>query len=205
MPRKKIQKKPEIKPAEPSKSNLVLKSDVSKIGDQEVSAAPMRVQEQLLDDETRALQVIYGWYTNYALVKNLAILHPETLLRWSWQVFLTLSKKRRQRWWKCQHLIILCQRMFYNKLNRSNIYMTRLLKLRITWSAGTRNYPRRFSGTAAVEPFSSSFSLFSLSPFFFLTGITTELVHEDIVIVLFIPNDQITKTTCLSKSLNVTF
>jgi len=83
MPRKKIQKKPEIKPAEPSKSNLVLKSDVSKIGDQEVSAAPMRVQEQLLDDETRALQVIYGWYTNYALVKNLAILHPETLLRWS--------------------------------------------------------------------------------------------------------------------------
>lgn len=57
MPRKKIQKKPEIKPAEPSKSNLVLKSDVSKIGDQEVSTAPMRVQEQLLDDETRALQV----------------------------------------------------------------------------------------------------------------------------------------------------
>ncbi|CAN6276383.1 unnamed protein product [Urochloa humidicola] len=57
MPRKKIQKKPEIKPAEPSKSNLVLKSDVSRIGDQEVSTAPMRVQEQLLDDETRALQV----------------------------------------------------------------------------------------------------------------------------------------------------
>lgn len=57
MPRKKIQKRPEIKPAEPSKSNLVLKSDVSKIVDQEVSTAPMRVQEQLLDDETRALQV----------------------------------------------------------------------------------------------------------------------------------------------------
>ncbi|CAO2177517.1 unnamed protein product, partial [Urochloa humidicola] len=56
-PRKKIQKKPEIKPAEPSKSNLVLKSDVSRIGDQEVSTAPMRIQEQLLDDETRALQV----------------------------------------------------------------------------------------------------------------------------------------------------
>ncbi|KAK3144167.1 hypothetical protein QOZ80_4AG0309580 [Eleusine coracana subsp. coracana] len=57
MPRKKILKKPEIKPAESSKSNLVLKSDVSKLGDQEVSTAPMRVQEQLLDDETRALQV----------------------------------------------------------------------------------------------------------------------------------------------------
>jgi len=83
MPRKKIQKKSEIKLAEPSKSNLVLKSDVSKIGDQEVSTAPMRVQEQLLDDETRALQVIYGWYINYVLVKNLAILHTETLLRLS--------------------------------------------------------------------------------------------------------------------------
>ncbi|CAN6268647.1 unnamed protein product [Urochloa humidicola] len=57
MPRKKIQKKPEIKPAEPSKSNLGLKSDVSRIQDQEISTAPMRIQEQLLDDETRALQV----------------------------------------------------------------------------------------------------------------------------------------------------
>ena len=74
MPRKKIQKRPEIKPAEPSKSNLVLKSDVSKIVDQEVSTAPMRVQEQLLDDETKALQVICGWYMNYYLVKNLVIL-----------------------------------------------------------------------------------------------------------------------------------
>ncbi|AQK45679.1 Syntaxin-81 [Zea mays] len=57
MPRKKIQKRPEIKPAEPSKSNLVLKSDVSKVVDHEVSTTPMRVQEQLLDDETKALQV----------------------------------------------------------------------------------------------------------------------------------------------------
>jgi hypothetical protein len=79
------------------------------------------------------------------------------------------------------------------------LHYLRLLKLRITWSVGTRSYPRRFSGTAAVEHFSSSFSLFSLSPFFFLTGITIELAHEDIVIILFIRNDQITKTTCLSK------
>lgn len=57
MPRKKIKKKPEIKPTEPSKSNLVLKSDVSKVEDREVSTAPLRVQEQLLDDETRALQM----------------------------------------------------------------------------------------------------------------------------------------------------
>uniref|UniRef100_A0A0A8Y700 Pco135291a n=1 Tax=Arundo donax TaxID=35708 RepID=A0A0A8Y700_ARUDO len=57
MPRNKIQKKPDMKPAEQSRSNLVLKSDVSKVGDQEVSAAPMRIQEQLVDDETRALQV----------------------------------------------------------------------------------------------------------------------------------------------------
>ncbi|KAL5650172.1 hypothetical protein ACJX0J_040981, partial [Zea mays] len=56
MPRKN-QKRPEKKPAEPSKSSLVLKSDVSKIVDQEASTAPMRVQEQLLDDETKALQV----------------------------------------------------------------------------------------------------------------------------------------------------
>ena len=74
MPRKKIQKRPEIKPAEPSKSNLVLQSDVSKIVEQEVSTAPMRVQEQLLDDETKALQVVCGWHINYSLVKNLAIL-----------------------------------------------------------------------------------------------------------------------------------
>jgi len=74
MPRKKIHKRPEIKPAEPSKSNLVLKSDVSKIVEQEVSTAPMRVQEQLLDDETKALQVICGWYMNYYLVQNLVIL-----------------------------------------------------------------------------------------------------------------------------------
>lgn len=60
MPRKKIKKKPEIKPAESSKSNLVLQSDVSRVGDQEVSTAPLRVQEQLLDDETRALQVELG-------------------------------------------------------------------------------------------------------------------------------------------------
>jgi syntaxin 18 len=57
MPRKRIQKKRETKAAEPSKPNLVLKSDVSKVEDQEVSTAPLRVQEQLLDDETRALQV----------------------------------------------------------------------------------------------------------------------------------------------------
>ncbi|KAL5213844.1 hypothetical protein ABZP36_002996 [Zizania latifolia] len=57
MPRKRIQKKQETKAVEPSKSNLILKSDVSKVGDQEVSTAPLRVQEQLLDDETRALQV----------------------------------------------------------------------------------------------------------------------------------------------------
>ncbi|KAL5216175.1 hypothetical protein ABZP36_007576 [Zizania latifolia] len=56
MPRKRIQKKQETKAVEPSKSNLVLKSDVSKVN-QEVSTAPLRVQEQLLDDETRALQV----------------------------------------------------------------------------------------------------------------------------------------------------
>lgn len=74
MPRKKIQKRPEIKPAEPSKSNLVLKSDVSKVVDHEVSTTPMRVQEQLLDDETKALQVVCGCYMNYSLVKNLAIL-----------------------------------------------------------------------------------------------------------------------------------
>jgi hypothetical protein len=73
MPRKN-QKRPEKKPAEPSKSSLVLKSDVSKIVDQEASTAPMRVQEQLLDDETKALQVIRGWYINYSLVKNLVIL-----------------------------------------------------------------------------------------------------------------------------------
>jgi syntaxin 18 len=59
MPRKRIQKKRETKAAEPSKPNLVLKSDVSKVEDQEVSTAPLRVQEQLLDDETRALQVIF--------------------------------------------------------------------------------------------------------------------------------------------------
>ncbi|KAG8070290.1 hypothetical protein GUJ93_ZPchr0006g44060 [Zizania palustris] len=56
MPRKRIQKKQETKAVEPSKSNLVLKSDVSKVN-QEVSTAPLRVQEQLLDNETRALQV----------------------------------------------------------------------------------------------------------------------------------------------------
>lgn len=56
MPRKKIKKKTETKLAETPKSNLVLQSDVSKVGE-EVSTAPLRVQEQLLDDETRALQV----------------------------------------------------------------------------------------------------------------------------------------------------
>ena len=61
MPRKKIKKKTETKLAETPKSNLVLQSDVSKVGDQELSTAPLRVQEQLLDDETRALQVIFGW------------------------------------------------------------------------------------------------------------------------------------------------
>jgi syntaxin 18 len=61
MPRKKIKKKPETKLAETPKSNLVLQSDVSKVGDHEASTAPLRVQEQLLDDETRALQVIFGW------------------------------------------------------------------------------------------------------------------------------------------------
>ena len=60
MPRKKIKKKTETKLAETPKSNLVLQSDVSKVGE-EVSTAPLRVQEQLLDDETRALQVIFGW------------------------------------------------------------------------------------------------------------------------------------------------
>jgi syntaxin 18 len=61
MPRKKFKKKPETKLAETPKSNLVLQSDVSKSGDQEVSTAPLRVQEQLLDDETQALQVMFGW------------------------------------------------------------------------------------------------------------------------------------------------
>jgi hypothetical protein len=43
--------------------------------------------------------------------------------------------------------------------------------------------------------------LFSLSLFFFSTGTTTELPHEDIVIVLFTRNDQITqKKTRLMKS-----
>jgi syntaxin 18 len=89
MPRKKIQKKPEIKPAVQSKSNLVLKSDVSKLGDQEVSTAPMRVQEQLLDDETRALQVVLGWFINYVLSERLGYLTYHALLaswdsrRWS--------------------------------------------------------------------------------------------------------------------------
>jgi syntaxin 18 len=91
MPRKKIQKRPEIKPAESSKSNLVLQSDVSKIVEQEVSTAPMRVQEQLLDDETKALQVVCGWHINHSLVKKTWLFYlttmqhvcPETLLRWS--------------------------------------------------------------------------------------------------------------------------
>ena len=60
MPRKKIKKKTETKLVETPKSNLVLQSDVSYVGE-EVSTAPLRVQEQLLDDETRALQVIFGW------------------------------------------------------------------------------------------------------------------------------------------------
>jgi hypothetical protein len=124
MPRKKIQKKQEIKPADSSKSNLVLKSDVSKLGDQEVPTAPMRVQEQLLDDETRALQVVIGRVINRALVKasifyfKVSCLTCILALRWSCQVFLMLYKKLRQRWWRCQHLIILCQHMFCNKLNR---------------------------------------------------------------------------------------
>ncbi|XP_006652554.1 syntaxin-81 [Oryza brachyantha] len=57
MPRKRIQRKQETKAVGPSKPNLVLKSDVSKVEEQEVCTAPLRVQEQLLDDETRALQV----------------------------------------------------------------------------------------------------------------------------------------------------
>jgi hypothetical protein len=65
------------------------------------------------------------------------------------------------------------------------------------WSVGTRNYPRQSSATAAVEPFSSSSSLFSLSPFFFLTGTTTEIVYEDV----FVGNDQIMKAVCLFKVL----
>lgn len=74
MPRTKIQKKSEIKPTEPSKSNLVLKSDVSKTVDQEISAAPMRVQEQLLDDETKALQVMWMVYKLFFTEKLVILL-----------------------------------------------------------------------------------------------------------------------------------
>ncbi|XP_072960462.1 syntaxin-81 [Typha angustifolia] len=51
MPRRKVQRIPE------SKSSEASKSDFPKLEDQELSAGPIRIQDQLLDDETRALQV----------------------------------------------------------------------------------------------------------------------------------------------------
>jgi len=83
------------------------------------------------------------------------------------------------------------------------VLMRRLLRQQIMWSVGTRSYPRQSSATTAVEPFSSSSSLFSLSLFFFLIGTTTELVYRvrRHCTVLLIQNDQIMKAVCLFEVL----